>query len=115
MNPFERFVDTLPGFVVFFVLAIGVVVGAVFGAVMVVPLTHDDAGYVVPRAERYYGDRGFSVVGAQGYSMMVQGRCYWYTLRRDGLLYQSCLLKWGDGLHEYNLSGVGVPALEQRR
>jgi hypothetical protein len=66
----------------------------------------DDAEWVKSRAESYYKERGFSVVGYQGYNIWGTGRCYWYTLRQRETTYESCLLKWGDELHEYGLKAI---------
>ena len=54
----------------------------------------------------YYESRGFEVVGAQGYNLFLQGKCHWYTLSRQGTLYQSCLLYWIGETHEYHLQAV---------
>lgn len=66
----------------------------------------DDGAWVKARSNDYYTQRGFEVVGHQGYSIGVIGRCYWYTLRKDGITYESCLLKWGNEVHEYNLRAI---------
>lgn len=94
-------------------LGVATLIALIVGANYFVPLTQDDAAFVKPRAEKFYSERGFRIVGEQGYNMLPIGRCYWYTLERNELLYQSCLLRWGSELHEYNLRGVGVPALEK--
>lgn len=71
----------------------------------------DTSDFVKPKAARFYAERGFKIVGYQGYNTHIGiGRCYWYTLERDTLLYQSCLTKWGDEVHEYGLKGIGVLA-----
>lgn len=44
--------------------------------------------------------------GYQGYNVWTVGRCYWYTLRKGDVTYQSCLMKWGDELHEYSLQAI---------
>jgi len=70
----------------------------------------DTSDFVKPKAARFYSERGFKIVGYQGYDTNIGiGRCYWYTLERDKLLYQSCLIKWGDEVHEYSLKGIGIP------
>jgi hypothetical protein len=67
----------------------------------------DQAAYVKPRAATYYAARGFRVIGYEGYITYPTGRCYWYTTEREQLLYNSCLMRWGDELHEYDLKPVG--------
>lgn len=64
----------------------------------------DDHQWVSSRATNYYEARGFKVVGYQGYDMHPIGRCYWYVTEHNGTLYESCLLRWGDEVHEYSLS-----------
>lgn len=54
----------------------------------------------------YYESRGFEVVGSQGYNFLLTGKCHWYTLSRQGTLYQSCLLYWNGETHEYSLQAV---------
>lgn len=66
----------------------------------------DDADWVMPRANAYYEARGFKVLGYQGYNMWTIGRCYWYTLARGPVTYESCLMKWGNEIHEYGLQAV---------
>ena len=66
----------------------------------------DDFDWVDRRAKPYYEERGFEVAGYQGYNMWTFGRCYWYTLRRGNVTYQSCLLRWGNEVHEYSLRAV---------
>lgn len=66
----------------------------------------DDADFVKPRATGYYSARGFEVLGYQGYNIWVTGRCYWYSLKRNNTVYESCLMEWGGELHEYSLKAV---------
>lgn len=66
----------------------------------------DDAAYVKERSAQYYEQRGFKVVGYQGYNMFVGGRCYWYTLEKNGTTFESCLMRWGDEVHEYSLRAI---------
>lgn len=66
----------------------------------------DDADYVKSRADRYYTERGFKVLGYQGYNIWVPGRCYWYTIQRGNTIYESCLMLWSGELHEYGLKAV---------
>lgn len=65
-----------------------------------------DADFVKSQSADYYTKRGFRVVGYRGYNMYMIGRCYWYTLEKNGTTFESCLMKWGDELHEYNLKAV---------
>jgi hypothetical protein len=66
----------------------------------------DDAAYIQERSEKYYEQRGFKVLGYQGYNMWAIGRCYWYTLEKNGTTFESCLVRWGDEIHEYCLRAV---------
>jgi len=66
----------------------------------------DDYQWVNSRSLPYYEARGFKVLGYQGYNMWTTGRCYWYTLQRGNTVYESCLLKWGEEVHEYGLKAV---------
>lgn len=66
----------------------------------------DDFAWVDARHAAFYKRQGFEVQGYQGYNMWTIGRCYWYTLRKGDVTYQSCLLKWGDELHEYSLQAI---------
>jgi len=68
----------------------------------------DDFSYVNARSKAYYEDRGFQVIGYQGFNMWSAGRCYWYTIERDKTIYESCLMKWGDEVHEYNLRALNA-------
>jgi hypothetical protein len=66
----------------------------------------DDFAWVDARHADYYRQRGFEPQGYQGYNMATIGRCYWCTLKKGDVIYQSCLLKWGDELHEYSLQAI---------
>jgi len=66
----------------------------------------DDFEWVDARHATFYKQRGFEPQGYQGYNMWAIGRCYWYTLRKGDVTYQSCLLRWGDELHEYSLQAI---------
>lgn len=66
----------------------------------------DDLAWVDARHAAFYKRQGFEVQGYQGYNMWPIGRCYWYTLRKGDVTYQSCLLKWGDELHQYSLQAI---------
>lgn len=68
----------------------------------------DDYEWVNSRSAAYYQQRGFSIVGYQGYDFHPQGRCYWYTLERMETVYESCLLRWGNEVHEYNLRALNA-------
>lgn len=77
----------------------------------------DDSAWITTRSTDYYAARGFKIVGPQGYNIAPIGRCYWYMLDRgDGHVWESCLMRWEDEVHEYNLrcldairgSGPGV-------
>jgi hypothetical protein len=67
----------------------------------------DDQDWIERRAEEYYGEREFQVVGYQGYSFRLTGRCYRYTLQKYGGagrgLYESCLTKWWGEIQEHDL------------
>jgi hypothetical protein len=69
-------------------------------------IVKDDRQWVQERSGPYYEQRGFKVLGYQGFNMWTIGRCYWYTLEKNGTTYQSCLLKWGDEVQEYSLQAV---------
>ena len=69
-------------------------------------IVKDDRQWIQERSAQYYDQREFKVLGYQGFNMLLIGRCYWYTLEKNGTTYQSCLLKWGDELHEYSLQAV---------
>ena len=66
----------------------------------------DDYDWIDRRAKAYYEARGFQMAGYQGYNMWIIGRCYWYTTRRGEITYESCLLRWGNEVHEYSLRAV---------
>ena len=66
----------------------------------------DDFAWVDARHAAFYKRQGFEVKGYQGYNISTIGRCYWYTLSKGDVTYQSCLLKWGDELHEYSLQAI---------
>lgn len=66
----------------------------------------DDFAWVDARHAAFYKRQGFEVKGYQGYNIWTIGRCYWYTLSKGDVTYQSCLLKWGDELHEYSLQAI---------
>lgn len=66
----------------------------------------DDKAFVTAQSQKYYSDHGFRLIGYQGYNIFMAGRCYWYTLEKNGITYQSCLMKWGDELHEYSLQAI---------
>jgi hypothetical protein len=67
----------------------------------------DDQDWVQQRAEQYYGEHEFQLIGYQGYSLGLTGRCYRYTVQkytRIGRgLYESCLTKWWGDIHEHDL------------
>ncbi len=63
-----------------------------------------DEAWVRERADNYYSDRDFEIVGYQGYSLRLTGRCYRYTLLRGPRgMYESCLTKWFGEIHEHDL------------
>jgi hypothetical protein len=66
----------------------------------------DDADFVKPQAPQFYSERGFQILGYQGYNITTIGRCYWYSLQRGQIVYESCLMKWGDEIHEYSLKAI---------
>lgn len=66
----------------------------------------DDFQFVNAKHNQFYTERGFVVQGYQGYNIWTIGRCYWYTTTKNNVTYQSCLLKWGDELHEYSLQAI---------
>lgn len=83
----------------------------ILGILICVSLTgciSDDYQYVNSQSVNYYSSRGFKILGYQGYNMLLIGRCYWYTLQRENTIYESCLLKWGDEIHEYNLKAINA-------
>lgn len=81
-------------------------IAVVIAALVLSGCISDDYEWVNSRAAAYYKQRGFDVVGYQGYNMWATGRCYWYTTRRGEITYESCLLKWGNEVHEYSLRAI---------
>lgn len=71
-------------------------------------VVYNDLEWVKARSQSYYAQGDFKIVRYQGYSIARQGRCYWYVLEKDNTIYESCLLKWGDELHEYNFRAVNA-------
>lgn len=68
----------------------------------------DDYVWVNSRAAQYYQSHGFKVLGYQGYNINSIGRCYWYTVQRDQTIYDSCLVRWNNEIHEYNLRAINA-------
>jgi hypothetical protein len=66
----------------------------------------DDFEWVDARHTEFYKHQGFEVQGYQGYNIWSIGRCHWYTLRKGDVTYQSCLLRWGDEVHQYSLQAI---------
>jgi hypothetical protein len=80
-------------------------------ALLVLSACSDQLDFVNRRAPDYYRARGFKIVSYQGYNFTPPGRCYWYVTEREGKLWESCLLRWGDGIHEYSLRSLeALPA-----
>lgn len=69
-------------------------------------LMQDDASFIQPKAKQFFEERGHTVVSYQGYNMWTIGRCYWYVTEKNGITYESCLLKWGNEIHEYSLRAI---------
>jgi hypothetical protein len=84
-----------------------------------ITIKSQDAGsaeFVKSRAEKYYSERGFKIVGYQGYNTQLGiGRCYWYLTERSENLFESCLLRWDGELHEYSLKGVNSVQLHTEK
>ena len=68
--------------------------------------SNDTIEWVKGKAITHYNTGGFKIVSYQGYNIFPFGYCLWYTTIKDGIHYQSCLIRWNDEVHEYKLRSI---------
>jgi hypothetical protein len=64
-----------------------------------------------------FSANGFKIIGYQGYQWGLldnYGGRVWYTLEKDGIVYEACLTKWGDEYHIYSLKALNAVSTSKK-